>query len=117
MQPTSSGSREGAEALFSKSHENDTRIPDVDLFGGRSLNFGDSASSKATSLSRLPVRNDALGDFRISVHLFSDQPKANLDVNADHDRKGRPVGQPIGSSTTFNEVDIDFRVSGLPIQL
>ena len=41
---------------------------------------------------------------------------ANLDVDADHDRTGRPVviGQPIGSSSTFNEVDIDFRVSGLP---
>ena len=36
--------------------------------------------------------------------------------NPNHDRTVRPVviGQPIGSSTTFNEVDIDFRVSGLP---
>ena len=50
-------------ALFSESHEIDTRIPEVDLFGGRSVNFGDGASSKATSLSKLPVRNDALGDF------------------------------------------------------
>ena len=72
---TSFGSVEGAEALFSKIHENDTRIPDVDTFGGRSFNFGDGVSSKATSLSRLPVRNDALGDFWITVHLFSDQPK------------------------------------------
>ena len=31
-------------------------------------------------------------------------------------RTGRPVviGQPTGSSTEFEEVDIDFRVSGLP---
>ena len=72
---TSFGSVEGAEALFSKSHEHDTRIPEVDPFGGRSFNFGDGASSKATSLSRLPVRNDALGDFWIPVHLFVDQPK------------------------------------------
>ena len=37
-------------------------------------------------------------------------------ADADHDRTGRPVviGQPIGSSTPFDEVDIDFRVSGLP---
>ena len=69
------GGVEGAEALFSKSHEHDTRIPEVDPFGGRSFNFGDGASSKATSLSRLPVRNDALGDFWIPVHLFVDQPK------------------------------------------
>ena len=34
-----------------------------------------SISSKATSLSRLPVRNDALGDFWIPVHFFVDQPK------------------------------------------
>ena len=72
---TSYGSAEGAEALFSKSHENDTRIPEVDPFGGRSFNFGDGASSKATCLSRLPVRNDALGDFWIPVHLFLGQPE------------------------------------------
>ena len=38
------------------------------------------------------------------------------DVDADRDRTGRPavIGQPTGSSTPFNEVDIDFRVSGLP---
>ena len=35
---TSFGSAEGAEALFSKILENDTRIPDVDPFGGRSFN-------------------------------------------------------------------------------
>ena len=46
---TSYGSVEGAEALFSKSHE----TLEVDPFGGRSFNFGDGASSKATSLSRL----------------------------------------------------------------
>ena len=28
------------------------------------------------SLSRLPVRNDALGDFWIPEHLFVDQPKS-----------------------------------------
>ena len=72
---TSFGSVKGAEALFSKSHEHDTRLPEVDPFGGRSFNFGDGASSKATSLSRLPDRNDALGDFWIPVHLFVGQPK------------------------------------------
>ena len=38
---TSFGSVEGAEALFSKSQEHDTRTPEVDPFGGRSVNFGD----------------------------------------------------------------------------
>ena len=72
---TSFGSVEGAEAWFSKIHENDTGIPDVDPSGGRSFNLGDGASSKATSLSRLPVRNEAFGDLWVPVHLFSDQPK------------------------------------------
>ena len=44
-------------------------------FGVRSFNFGDGASSKASSLARLRVRNDALGDFWVPVHLFVDQPK------------------------------------------
>ena len=43
-------------------------------------------------------------------------PRFSRDSNANHDRTGRPVviGQPFGSSTTFNEVDIDVRVSRLP---
>ena len=38
------------------------------------------------------------------------------DVDADRDRTERPVvsGQPTGSCTQLKEVDIDFRVSGLP---
>ena len=36
--------------------------------------------------------------------------------NPNHGRTGRPVvcRQPVGSSSTFNEVDIDFRIPGLP---
>ena len=55
-----------------------------------------------------------------NTNLFverSDKDKdTDKNVDADHDRTGRPVviGQPTGSSTPFNEVDIDFRVSGLP---
>ena len=37
--------------------------------------FGDGASSTATPLSRLLVRNEALGDSLALVHLFSDRPK------------------------------------------
>ena len=65
----------GSEALFSKSLEHDTRFTAVDPRGGRSFNFGDGASCKATSLSKLPVLNDALGGFWIPVHLFSGQQK------------------------------------------
>ena len=55
-----------------------------------------------------------------NTHLFverSDKDKdADKNLDAHHDRTGRPVviGQPTGSSTPINEVDIDFRVSGLP---
>ena len=39
-----------------------------------------------------------------------------MEEEANHDRTGRLVvcRQPVGSSSTFNEVDIDFRISGLP---
>ena len=48
-------------------------------------------------------------------HLEKDKD-TDKNVDADHERTVRPVviGQPTGSSTPFNEVDIDFRVSGLP---
>ena len=43
---TSFGSVEGAEALFSKTHEHDTRFPEVDPFRGRPFNFGDGFHQK-----------------------------------------------------------------------
>ena len=58
-------------------------------------------------------------DFK-KTNLFVERLDKDKDtdknVDADHDRTRRPVvmGQPTGSSTPFNEVDIDFRVSGLP---
>ena len=69
---TSFGSVEGAEALFSKSHEHDTRFPEVDPFGGRSFNFGDGASSKAT----IPPSPLMLGmDFLKEQRCFIDYGK------------------------------------------
>ena len=55
-----------------------------------------------------------------NTNLFVERLEKDKDtdknVDADHDRTVRPVviGQPTGSSTPFDEVDIDFRVSGLP---
>ena len=55
-----------------------------------------------------------------NTNLFVERLEKDKDtdknVDADHDGTRRPVviGQPIGSATPFNEVDIDFRVSGLP---
>ena len=56
---------------------------------------------------------------RIPICFFERLEKdkdTDKDVDADRDRTGRPVvsGQPTGSSTQLEEVDIDFRVSGLP---
>ena len=51
----------------------------------------------------------------IDTRFSRDCKNANL-VEANHDETVRPVvnRQPAGSSSTFNEVDIDFRISGLP---
>ena len=50
------------------------------------------------------------------VERLDKDKDTDTNVDADHDRTGRPVviGQPTGSSTPFNEEDIDFRASGLP---
>ena len=50
------------------------------------------------------------------LECIEEDKDTDKDVDADRDRTGRPVviGQPTGSSTPFKEVDIDFRVSGLP---
>ena len=50
------------------------------------------------------------------VERLEKDKDTDKDVDADRDRTRRPVviGQPTGSSTPFEEVDIDFRVSGLP---
>ena len=52
----------------------------------------------------------------IDTRFSRDCKNTNLDEDAEQDRKGRPVvcSQSVGSSSTFNEVDVDFRMSGLP---
>ena len=50
------------------------------------------------------------------VERLEKNKDTDKDVDADRDRTGRPVvnGQPTGSSTQLEEMDIDFTVSGLP---
>ena len=50
------------------------------------------------------------------VERLEKDKDTDKDVDADRDRTVRLVvsGQPTGSSATLEEVDIDFRVSGLP---
>ena len=52
----------------------------------------------------------------IDTRWSRDCKNANLEEDANHDRSVRRVviGQPISWSSTINEVDIDFRISGLP---
>ena len=48
--------------------------------------------------------------------LFQEiETRSSREEAENHGRTGRPVvcSQPVGSSSTFNEVDIDFRISGL----
>ena len=53
----------------------------------------------------------------IDTRFSRDSKNANLEEEeANHDKTVRPVvcREPVGSPSTFNEVDIDFRISGLP---
>ena len=52
----------------------------------------------------------------IDTRFSRDCKNTNLNADANHDITERPVvySQSVGSSSTFNEVDIDFRISGLP---
>ena len=51
----------------------------------------------------------------VSVELVDKDEDADENVDADQTRTVRPVSeQPTGSLTQIEEVDIDFRVSGLP---
>ena len=52
----------------------------------------------------------------VSVERLDKDKDANQNVDADHVRTGRPVDseQSIGLFTQCEEIDTDFRVSGLP---
>ena len=52
----------------------------------------------------------------MSVERVDEDEDADENVDADQTRTGRPVksGQSIGLFTQREEIDIDFRVSGLP---
>ena len=56
----------------------------------------------------------------MNINLFVERLEKDKDtdknVDANHDRTWKPVviGQPTGSSTQLDEMDIDFRMSGLP---
>ena len=51
----------------------------------------------------------------VSVKRVDKDEDADENVDADQTRTGRPVsGQPTGLFTQLEEIDIDFRVSGLP---
>ena len=51
----------------------------------------------------------------VSVERLDQDKDADENVDVDQIRTGRPVsGQPTGLFTQLEEIDIDFRVSGLP---
>ena len=51
----------------------------------------------------------------VSVERVDKDKDADENVDADQTRTERPVsGQPTGLFTQFEEIDIDFRASGLP---
>ena len=50
----------------------------------------------------------------IDTRFSRDCKNTNLNVDANHDRTGRPVVCSQSERSMCNEVDIDFRISGLP---
>ena len=64
---------------------------------------------------RKSTKRFLLGCKNTNLFLKRLEKDKDKNVDADRDRTGRPVvsGQPTGSSTPFDEVNIDFRVSGL----
>ena len=51
----------------------------------------------------------------VSVERVNEDKDADENLDADQTRTGRPAsGQPTGFFTQLEEIDIDFRVSGLP---
>ena len=66
---------------------------------------------------KISLKHDCMKELGSEVGRQAEVNQPNQpNPNPNHDRTERPVviEQPIASSTTFNEVDIDFRVSGLP---
>ena len=93
------------------------------------IGFRTCSTSRSQPTNPTTEQTSRLSAQEIDTRFFRDCKNTNLfverlekgkdtdkNVDADHDRTGRPVviGQPTGSSTPFNEVDIDFRASGLP---
>ena len=85
------------------------------------MESGEIKNEKEDASPRLPpkisLRHDWMKELGTEVARQAEvnQP-TQPNPNPNHDRTERPVviGQPTGSSTPFDEVDIDFRVSGLP---
>ena len=80
------------------------------------METGEIIYEKVYVSPRLPPKISLRHDWmKIARQAEVNQP-TRPNPNPNHDRTGRPVviGQPTGSSTQFEEVDIDFRVSGLP---
>ena len=85
------------------------------------METGEIVYEKVFESPRMPLKISLRHDWRkelgseVARQAEVNQP-TQPNPNPDHDRTGRPVvsGQQTGSSTQLEELDIDFRVSGLP---
>ena len=84
--------------------------PDPIFRTGRPVVTENTSSSSAQEIDTRFSRD--CKDTNLFVERLDEDKDTDKNVDADHDRTGRPVviGQSIGSSTMFNEVDTDFRV-------
>ena len=73
-------------------------------------------ASKLTAKAPMKEQGDLLSScVPVSVKRLDQDNDADENVDADHVRTGRPVyEQPPGLFTQREDIDIDFRVSGLP---
>ena len=81
---------------------------------GKDVLFGrESTNSRTERLVDGPPSSQSC--VPVSVELVNKDEDADENVDADQTRTVRPVsGQPTGVFTQLEEIDIDFRVSGLP---
>ena len=104
---------ETGEVIYEKAYESPRLPPKISLRHDWMKELGSEVARQADVTQ--PTQPNSNSIYR-TVRPVEKDKDTDKDVDAHRDRTERPVviGQPIGSSTTFDEVNIDFRISGLP---
>ena len=105
-QPNLTGRRVVSSENTSRSHEIDTRFSR----DSKNANLEENANHDRTETPVVCSQNTS------HTRFSRDSKNVMKEEEANHDRTVRPVvcSQTVGSPSMLNEVDIDFRISGLP---